>query len=76
MITFLRGVLGICVCFSLAVEAAPAAVRQRFMVTAQILAVDCTARPVKMKACAPVVVTTQTPQTGKARTSATTVLFY
>ena len=76
MITFTRGIVGICCFFSLAVEAAPAAVRQRFMVTAQVLAVDCTARPVKMKACAPVVVTTETQQTENAKTVVTTVLFY
>jgi hypothetical protein len=46
------------------------------MVTAQVVAVDCTARPVKIKACAPVVVTTETPQTGNVRTPATAVLFY
>ena len=76
MITFMRGILGICVCLSLAVDAAPAAVRQTFIVTAQVVAVDCTARPVKIKACAPVVVTTETPQTGNVKTPATTVLFY
>ena len=76
MITFLRGILGICVCLSLAVEATPSAVRQTFMVSAQVVAVDCTARPVKIKACAPVVVTTEMPQTGNVKTPAATVLFY
>src|SRR6202171_6093021 len=76
MITFMRGILGICVCLSLPVDAAPAAVRQTFMVTAQVRAVDCTTRPVKIKACAPVVVTTDTPQTGNVMTPAKTVLFY
>ncbi len=76
MITFMRGVLGICVCFSLPVEAVPAAVRQTFMVAAQVVTVDCTARPVKIKACAPVVVTTETPQTGTVKTPVTAVLYY
>ena len=76
MITFMRGLVGICVCLSLAAEAAPAAVRQTFMVTAQVVAVDCTARPVKIKACAPVIVTTETPQTGNVKTPVTTVLSY
>jgi hypothetical protein len=76
MITFMRALVGICVCLSLAVEAAPAAVRQPFRVTAQVLAVDCTARPVKIKACAPAVVTTETPRTGNATTSVRTVLYY
>lgn len=76
MIIFMRGILGICVCLSLAVEAAPAAVRQTFMVTAQVVAVDCTARPVKIKACAPVVVTIETPETGTVKTPVTTMLYY
>ena len=76
MIIFTRSILGICVCLSLAVEAAPAAVRQTFMVSAQVVAVDCTARPVKVKACAPVVVTTEAPQIGTVKTPATTVLYY
>ena len=76
MIIFMRGILAICVCLSLAAEAAPAAVRQTFMVTAQVVAVDCTARPVKIKACAPVIVTTETPQTGNVKTPVTTVLSY
>ena len=76
MITLLRGLVGICVCLSLAAEAAPAAVRQTFMVSAQVLAVDCTARPVKVKACAPVVITTEAPQPATRETSATTVLYY
>ena len=46
------------------------------MVTAQVVAVDCTARPVKIKACAPVVVTNETPQTATVTTSVTTVLYY
>jgi hypothetical protein len=76
MIIFMRGILGICVCLPLAIEAAPAAVRQTFMVTAQVVAVDCTARPAKIKACAPLVVTTETPQTATVKTSVTTVLYY
>lgn len=76
MITFMRALVGICVCFSLAVEAAPAAVRQRFVVTAQVLAVDCTARPVKIRACAPVAVNTETLQSGHVKTSVTRVLYY
>lgn len=77
MITFMRALVGICVCLSLAVEAAPVAVRQPFRVTAQVLAVDCTARPVRIKACAPALVTTETPRTGNIKTSVmTTVLFY
>jgi hypothetical protein len=76
MINFMRGLVGICVCLSWAVEAAPAAVRQTFLVTAQVGAVDCTARPVKIKACAPAVVTTEAPQTGNVKTPVTTVLYY
>jgi hypothetical protein len=51
-------------------------VRQSFVVTAQVLEVDCTTRLVKKKACAPVVVTTGTQQTGDATTVLTTVLYY
>jgi hypothetical protein len=76
MIIFMRGILGICVCLSLAAEAAPAAARQTFTVAAQVVAVDCTARPVKIKACAPVVVITETPQPTTVKTSVTTVLYY
>jgi hypothetical protein len=76
MIIFMRGILGICVCLSLAAEAAPAAVRQTFTVTAQVVAVDCTTRPAKIKACAPVVVITETPQPTTVKTSVTTVLYY
>jgi hypothetical protein len=76
MITFLRGIVGICFFFSLAAESAPTAVRQSLVVTAQVPAVDCTKLPVKKKACAPVVVTTQTPNTENVKTVVTTVLYY
>jgi hypothetical protein len=59
MIYFLRGVVGIWFVFSLAATAAPTAVRQSFVVTAQVLAVDCSTRSVKTRACAPVVITTE-----------------
>ena len=76
MIYFLRGVVGIWVVFSLAATAAPTAVRQSFMVTAQVLAVDCTTRSVKTKACAPVVIVTEPPRTENVRSVVTTVLYY
>jgi len=76
MVSFVRGVVGIWFLFSLAVTAAPTAVRQSFMVTAQVLAVDCTTRSVRTKACAPVIVTTETPQAEKTRSVVTTVLYY
>lgn len=76
LIAFMRGVVGICFLFSLTVDAAPRAVRQTLVVTAQVLEVDCTTRAVKKKACAPVVVTTETPKTENARLVLTTVLFY
>ena len=66
MIQLLRGVVGIWVVFSLAATAAPTAVRQSLTVTAQVLPVDCTARSVRTKACAPVIVTTDTPQAENA----------
>ena len=76
MITFMRGIVAICFLFSLAVEAAPTAVRQSLAVTAQVLAVDCTTRPVKKKSCAPVVVTTKMSQTENVKTVVTTVLYF
>ena len=76
MITLIRGFVWICVCFSLAAEAAPSAVTQRFVVTAHVPQVDCTTRPVKIRACAPVVITTEAPQTGILRTRSTTTLYY
>lgn len=76
MLALLPGIAGICFFLSLAVEAAPTAARQSLAVTAQVLEVDCTQRPVKMKACAPVVVTTETPRVENARTVITTVLYY
>ena len=74
MIQLLRGVVGIWVVFSLAATAAPTAVRQSFMITAQVLAVDCTARAVRTKACAPVIVTTETPPPENARSGASAVV--
>ncbi len=70
MVFFGRGVVAIWFLFSLAVTAAPTAVRQSFMVTAQVLAVDCTTRSVRTKACAPVIVTTETPPPENARNGA------
>jgi hypothetical protein len=75
-IYFLRGVVGIWVVFSVAATAAPKAVRQSFMVTAQVLAVDCTTRSMKAKACAPVVVTIEPPRTENVKSVVTTVLYY
>jgi hypothetical protein len=74
MIYFLRGVVGIWVVFSLAATAAPTAVRQSFVVTAQVLPIDCTARLVRTKACAPVIVTTETPQPENGRSGASAVV--
>jgi len=74
MVSFARGVIGIWFLFSLAVTAAPTAVRQSFMITAQVLAVDCTARSVRMKACAPVIVITETPPPENARSGASVVV--
>ena len=76
MITFMRGIVAICFFFSMAVEGAPTAVRQGFVVTAQVLEVDCATRPVQSKACAPVFVTTETPQTENVKTVVTTLLYY
>jgi hypothetical protein len=76
MLALLPGIVGICFSFSLAVEAAPMVVRQSLAVTARVLEVDCTKRPVKMKACAAVVVTTETAQAENAKTVITTVLYY
>ena len=76
MIYFLRGVVAVSVFFSLAAAAAPTAVRQSFIVTAHVLAIDCTTRSVKTKACAPVVVTTETPRTENVRSVVTTVVYY
>ena len=74
MVSFVRGIVGICFLFSLAVTAAPTAVRQSFMVTAQVLAVDCTTRSVRTKACAPVIVTTETPPPGNARSGGSVIV--
>ena len=74
MVSFGRWVVGICFLFSLAVTAAPTAVRQSFMVTAQVLAVDCTARSVRTKACAPVIVITETAPPENARSGASSVV--
>ena len=76
MIYFLRGVVAVSFFFSLAAAAAPTAVRQRFVVSAQVLAIDCTTRSAKTKACAPVVVTTETPRTENVRSVVTTVVYY
>ena len=76
IIDFMRGIVGICFLFSLAVEAAPTAARQSLVVTAQVLEVGCATRPMKKKACAPVVTTTETPQTESVKTVVTTVLYY
>jgi hypothetical protein len=76
MIYFLRGVVGIWFVFSLAATAAPTAVRQSFVVTAQVLAVDCTARSVRTKACAPMVITTEPPRAENVKSVVTTVLYY
>ena len=76
MIYLMRGVVGIWFVFSLAATAAPTAVRQSFMVTAQVPAVDCSTRYVKTKACAPVVVTIEPPRTENVKTVVTTVLYY
>ena len=75
MITFMRGIVGICFFFSWAVEATPTAVRQSLVVTAQVLEVDCATRPVKKKACAHVIVTTETPAEN-VKTGVTTMLYY
>ncbi len=74
MVSFVRGVVGIWFLFSLAVTAAPTAVRQSFTVTAQVLAVDCTTRSVRTKACVPVIVTTETPPPENARSGASVVV--
>jgi hypothetical protein len=76
MIYFLRGVVGIWFVFSLAATAAPTAVRQSFMVTAQVLAVDCSTRSVRTRACAPVVITIEPPRTENVKRVVTTVLYY
>ena len=74
MISLVRGAVGIWFLFSLAATAAPTAVRQSFMVTAQVLAVDCTTRSVRTKACAPVIVTTETAQPGNARSGGSVIV--
>ena len=74
MISLVRGAVGIWFLFSLAATAAPTAVRQSFMVTAEVLAVDCTTRSVRTKACAPVIVTTETPPPENARSGASVVV--
>ena len=82
MIYLMRGVVGISFFFSLAATAAPTAVRQSFMITAHVLAVDCTTRSVRTRACAPVVITTEPqrttepPRTENVKGVVTTVLYY
>jgi hypothetical protein len=71
MIVFMRGLVGICLLFSLAVEAAPTSARSSFAVTTLVRSVDCRAVPVKKKACAPVLVSTETSQAGYSRTAVT-----
>jgi hypothetical protein len=62
--------------FSLAVEAAPMAVKRSLMVTTQVLLVDCTTHLVKKKACAPVSVTTDTAMTENIKNVTYTVRYY
>jgi hypothetical protein len=74
-IAFICSIVGIWFSFSLAVEAAPTAMKRSFAVTAQVLLVDCTAHLVKKKACAPVFVTTDTLSTDNIKT-VNNVLYY
>ena len=87
MTTFMRGVVGVCLLFSLAVGAAPTVVRQGFGASAEVRAVACSIAAVKKKACAPEVVTTRTQQfknvrtvntshTESVKTVVTTVLYF
>lgn len=71
MIVFMRGIVGICLLFSLTVEAAPTSARSSFAVSAQVRLADCRTVPVKKKACAPVLVSTETLQAGYSRTAVT-----
>ena len=71
-----RGMVGLCFAFSLIAEGAPTAVRHGMVVRAQVLEVDCSLRPVKKKACAPMVVTTEAPQSGPVKTVVTTAHSY
>ena len=87
MTTFMRGVVGVCLLFSLAVGAAPTVVRQGFGASAEVRAVACSIAAVKKKACAPETVTTQMTQaqdvkatnashTGNVKAVVTTVLYF
>jgi hypothetical protein len=75
-IAFLCGIVGIWFSFSLAVEAAPTAMKRSFAVTAQVLLVDCTTHLVKKKACAPVFFTTDLPPTENVKTVINNVRYY
>jgi hypothetical protein len=72
----LQGLVGACFLSCSSADAAPKTVKSRVIITAYVAAVDCTNRPVKTKACAPVIVTREMPELGKPPAVTTTVLFY
>ncbi len=75
---FLQGLVGACFMSCSSADAAPKTVRSTVSITAQVVEVDCTNRPVKIKACAPVFRRDEeVPQNANARNPVvTTVLFY
>ena len=62
--------------FSLPVEAAPKTLMQGFVVGTQVLEVDCIARPVKKKACAPMHIASEKTQIENVDAVVTTVLYF
>jgi hypothetical protein len=72
----LQGLVGACFMSCSSADDAPKTVKSSVSVTAYVAAVDCTNRPVKTKACAPVIVTREMPERGKLPAVTTTVLFY
>jgi len=75
---FLEGLVGACLMSCSSADAAPKTVRSTVSITAQVVEVGCTNRPVKIKACAPVFRRDEeVPQNANARNPVvTTVLFY
>jgi len=57
-------------------EAAPKIAKSSFGVSAQVLPVDCSARPMRGKACAPMVITRDKPVAENPDAVVTIVIFY
>jgi hypothetical protein len=52
----LQSLAAACLLFCPAVDAAPTTIKASMSVTARVIEVDCTGRPVKIRACAPALV--------------------